>query len=155
MPQISEGGKFVFGYSLVREGFIIQLPPQAVEEYNMAVEEKVFLFTGSKTTGGFGITRQGLLLTAKPGDILKDIPELLNYELPEGGFIPYKGRSYCWVEISTSGMITLPIQTASFLQIESGMKLLSIRGSNIALVMGAKGPLIKKAEDYNGDINIF
>lgn len=133
----------------------MQLPPQAVAEYNMAAEEKVYLFTGSKSTGGFGITRQGLLLTAQPGNILKSIPLLLNYGLPEGEFVPYKGCSYCWIKIFPSGMITLPVQTASFLQIVSGMKLLSIRGSNIALVMGARGPLIKKAEDYDGIIDIF
>ena len=35
------------------------------------------------------------------------------------------------------------------------MKLLSIRSSNIAFTMGAKGPLLEKAENYNGEIPLF
>jgi hypothetical protein len=51
MPQMEKGGKFVFGKSLVRDGFSIQFPPQAVAEYDIALEGKVYLFTGSKSTG--------------------------------------------------------------------------------------------------------
>lgn len=33
MPQMTKGGKFIFGKSLLREDGSLQLPPQAVEEY--------------------------------------------------------------------------------------------------------------------------
>jgi hypothetical protein len=155
MPQMNKGGKFVFGKSLIRDGFLIQLPPQAIKEYNIATEGRVYLFTGSKTTGGFCVTRKGLLYPSKIGNILRDTPALLNYELPEGEFVPYKGRFYCWVKISPDGMITLPVQTATFLQINTGIELLSIRSSDIAFVMGAKGPLLEKAEHYDGVIEVF
>jgi hypothetical protein len=48
MPQLSKGGKFIFGKSLIRDGFLIQLPPQAVKEYSIASEGRVYLFTGSE-----------------------------------------------------------------------------------------------------------
>ena len=30
-----------------------------------------------------------------------------SYEVPDGTFLPYKGRSYCWTAISAFGEITL------------------------------------------------
>ena len=38
----------------------IHLPTQTLTEYNAAAEGKVYLFTGSKITGGFCVTRKGL-----------------------------------------------------------------------------------------------
>ena len=35
------------------------------------------------------------------------------------------------------------------------MELLSIRSSNIAFTMGAKGPLLEKAENYDGEIAVY
>ncbi len=48
MPQLNPGGKFVFGKSLVREDLKLQFPPQAVSEYDICSEEKIYLFTGAK-----------------------------------------------------------------------------------------------------------
>ena len=103
MPQMNKGGKFIFGASVIRPHGLVQLPPQTVEEYQIASEGKVFLFTGSKVTGGFCVTRQGLLLPSKLGHILTETPKLLNYEAPADTFLPYKGRAYCWTEISKAG----------------------------------------------------
>ena len=41
------------------------------------------------------------------------------------------------------------------LNLKPEMKLLSIRSSNIAFTMGAKGPLLEKAENYNGEMPLF
>lgn len=38
------------------------------------------------------------------------------------------------------------------LDLKPGMKLLSIRSSDIAFTMGANGPLMEKAENYEGEI---
>ena len=105
MPQVNKGGKFVFGESVICLDGRVRLPPQAVDEYRIASEGKVYLFTGSKMTGGFCVTRQGLLLPSKLSHILTETPALLHYEVPDGTFLPYKGRSYCWTAISASGEI--------------------------------------------------
>ena len=42
-----------------------------------------------------------------------------------------------------------------FLKVRPGMELLSIRSSDIAFTMGAKGPLLEKAENYDGEIPLF
>ena len=42
-----------------------------------------------------------------------------------------------------------------FLKIKPGMQLLSIRSSDIAFTMGAKGPLLEKSKNYDGEIPVF
>ena len=155
MPQMNEGGTFIFGESVISQDGHVQFPIQAVDEYRIAGERKVYLFTGSKSTGGFCVTRQGLLLPSKLGHILAETPELLHYEIPAGEFIRYKGRSYCWCTITGSGMIRLTREMMVFLHLEPGMKLLSIRSSDIAFTMGAKGPLLDKAQNFKGEIPRF
>ena len=133
----------------------LRIPPQAMEEYHIADEGKVYLFTGSKITGGFCVTRKGLLHPSKLGHILDDTPPLLDYSAGSGEFIKYKGRFYCWVEISQEGQILLTKKMMDFLKVRPGMELLSIRSSDIAFTMGAKGPLLEKAENYDGEIPLF
>ena len=155
IPQMNKGGKFIFGKSLIRTDGTLRIPPQAMEEYHIADEGKVYLFTGSKITGGFCVTRKGLLHPSKLGHILDDTPPLLDYSAGSGEFIKYKGRSYCWVEISQEGQILLTKKMMDFLKVRPGMELLSIRSSDIAFTMGAKGPLLEKAENYDGEIPLF
>lgn len=155
MPQMNKGGKFIFGKSLIRDDLTVHLPTQALTEYNATAEGKVYLFTGSKITGGFCVTRKGLLEPSKLGHILTDNPALQNYQTAEGEFIKYKGRSYCWINISVNGVVQLNQQILDFLNLKIGMNLLSIRSSDIAFTMGAKGPLLEKAENYDGEIEVY
>lgn len=155
MPQMNKGGKFIFGKSVIQSDGTVQLPPQAVEEYRIAREGAVYLFTGSKITGGFCVTRQELLHSSKLGHILDELPQLLHYTAAPGEFIKYKGRAYCWTPISEEGQIHLTEEMMTFLAVKPGMELLSIRSSDIAFTMGAKGPLLEKAEHHNGEIPSF
>ena len=155
MPQMNKGGKFIFGKSLIRKDLVVHLPPQALTEYDAAAEGKVYLFTGSKITGGFCVTRKGLLEPSKLGHILTNNPALQNYQTAEGKFIPYKGRSYCWVNITENGAIRLTNDMMKFLDLKIRMELLSIRSSDIAFTMGAKGPLLEKAATFDGKIKVY
>lgn len=155
MPQMNKGGKFIFGKSKIRENLQIHFPPQAIEEYDICSEDKVYLFTGAKATGGFCVTRKGLLEPSKIGNILRDNPDLREYKLPEGKFINYKGRKYCWKSISKNGVIELTAEMLKVLDLSIGMELLSIRSSDIAFTMGAKGPLLEKAKNYNRAIEVY
>ena len=101
------------------------------------------------------MTRQGLLLPSKLGHILTGTPVLLHYEVPDGTFVPYKGRSYCWTTVSASGGILLTEEMMAFLHLKPGMRLLSIRSSDIAFTMGAKGPLLEQAAHFDGEIPLF
>lgn len=41
------------------------------------------------------------------------------------------------------------------LNLKTGMMLLSIRSNNIAFTMGATGPLLERAENYEGEVQIY
>ena len=155
MPQMNKGGKFIFGKSIIRNDGIIQFPEQAIQEYNITSEGKVYLFTGSKSTGGFCVTRKGLLEPSKLGHILFDNPEVRDYTASRGAFVKYKGRSYTWVEISPDGKIVLTDEMISFLKLDIGMKLLSIRSSDIAFTMGAYGRLVEESMKHDNEIPVY
>lgn len=140
VPQLNPGGKFVFGRSVLQENGSLRLPPQAVEEYRITEEGQVILFTGSKSTGGFCVTRRGLLLPSKLGHILTDCSGLGDGSLPPARLLAYKGRSYCWLPISPEGELSLPQGLMEQLQLTPGLALLAIRSSDIALLWGPGGP---------------
>lgn len=155
MPRLTKGGKFIFGCSLIRSDGAILLPDQAVAEYAIASEGRVFLISGSKTTGGFCVTRRALLEKSRLAHILTENPALRDFSLPEEEFIGYKGRFYCWIKIGENGVLRPDGKTLSFLRLELGMRLLSIRSSDIAFTMGAKGPLIERAASFAEVIPIY
>ena len=119
MPQIEKGGKYVFGWSVIKDDLSVQFPVEAVEEYNIASEGKVFLITGSKQTGGFVVSKKGLLINSKIGSILTDTPSLYEYKTGEGEFVRYKGRQYCWVSIFDNGKIQLNQSILKTLELEA------------------------------------
>lgn len=155
MPQLNKGGKFVFGKSLVREDLSLRLPPKAVEEYGVCSEGRVYIFTGAKATGGFCVTRKGLLLPSKLSHILADLPGLRDYTLPEGEFVGYKGRGYCWLEVSPEGCLQLTAPMLDRLRIRPGDELMCIRSSDIAFTLGHHGPLFERAGNYQGEVDVY
>jgi len=155
MPQLNKRGKYVFGWSVIDDEYRVKLPPEAVAEYGIALEKKVIIISGSKATGGFCVSRKGLLKNSAIKDLLVVHSDLINDGIQEGAFVKYKGRLYCWLSISAQGVLTLTKDIMDILAIPKGQKLLSIRGSNIAFVMGAKGPLIERAHEYTGSIPGF
>lgn len=155
MPQLNRGGKFVFVLSVIHPNLTIHIPPQALLEYDAARDGKVIIFTGSKITGGFFVTTYSLLLNSKLKHILEDCSALRDCLLSEGEFVQYKGRKYAWLDIDKNGVIKLPQSALSVLNLQPGMELLSIRSSDIAFTMGAKGPLLQKAHNFQGSIEKY
>ncbi len=155
MPQLNKGGKFVFGFSVVKEDLTIRIPPQALSEYDAVRDKKIIIFTGSKITGGFCVTTYLLLSGSKLRHILQECPALKDCQLSEGEFVQYKGHKYAWLGIDQEGVIKLPQSTLEVLYLQSGMELLSVRSSNIAFTMGAKGPLLEKARSFHGNIERY
>ncbi len=155
MPQMNKGGKFVFGWSLINEDYTIQLPKMAVEEYKISSEEKVILISGSKKTGGFCVSRKEFIENSNINGLFTANPSLRDYKTNEGEFIKYKGRLYCWLTITNEGLLKLTDKILNDLSLKKGDKLLSIRGSDIAFVMGVKGPLIEKGNNFEGEIKLY
>jgi hypothetical protein len=153
MPQMTKGGKFIFGWSVVREGALI-FPSQVVEEYGLAKEERLILTTGSKATGGFNVSRKDLLVGSALSGLFFAHPDLATFATGEGILVRYKGRGYCWVRFHGGSRIILDSDTMSAFGLNEGDRLLLIRGSNVAFVCGHNGPIIEKARNH-GDIPVF
>lgn len=154
MPQLSKGGKFIFGWCLIRDNGLIKLPSIIIDEYGLSDKTHIFLVTGSKQTGGFSLMPKHLLESSELSNILRNNPSLVNLSIKEGELIKYKGRRYCWLSI-TSGRVELNNSLLHHLDISIGDKLLAIRSSNIAFTLGAKGRIYELAEQYPNDIEVF
>ncbi|MFZ6031163.1 MAG: hypothetical protein ACOYYS_25930 [Chloroflexota bacterium] len=148
MPQIAKGGKYIFGWSPVSRHGSIQIPPEARDEYGLIPGGKVLLTSGSQATGGFTVTTRSLLQASALASILDSCPDLAEYRLDEGQTVRYKGRSYCWAGFSPDGRLQLSAKTLAAYDVKEGDRLLSIRGSNLAFVMGVRGPLIAHANTH-------
>ena len=154
MPQMNKGGKYIFGWSVIRENGEITFPIMAVEEYKLQGENFVYIVSGSKQTGGFCVMPEPLLSRSKLQHILKENQPLSDRNLQEGELIAYKGRKYGWLTLKNGG-VRLSESLMQALDIKTGDKLLAIRSSDIAFTLGVRGTLIQKAHEYKGEIAIF
>ena len=155
MPQLNKGGKYVFGLSAISNRNEVLFPAETLLQYPVQQEGRIIIFTGSKITGVFCVTSKQLLGQSKLKHILDDCPTLSQYTLDEGEFIRYKGRGYAWLYISQDGVVRLPENTMRYLNLSCGDILMSIKSSDIAFTMGAKGPLMDKVHSYSGHIKEY
>ena len=154
MPQMTKGGKYIFGWSKIGQNGELTFPTMAVKEYNLQEETYIYIVSGSKQTGGFCVMTEPLLSHSKLKNILKENPSLAKRSLREGELITYKGRKYGWLALNKSA-VYLSDDLMKMLEIKVGDKLLAIRSSDIAFTMGVKGSLIEKANYYQGIIEEF
>lgn len=154
MPQMTKGGKYIFGWSRIRVNGELIFPRMAVDEYNLQEETYIYIVSGSKQTGGFCVMTEPLLSHSKLKNILKENSSLADRSLSEGELIAYKGRKYGWLALKEN-TVYLSDDLMKMLEIKVGDKLLAIRSSDIAFTMGVKGRLIEKANGYRGIIEEF
>ncbi len=154
MPQMTKGGKYIFGWSKIKEDGELSFPTMAIKEYKLEKEKYVYIVSGSKQTGGFCVMPEKLLSDSKLNSILVRNKCLAERSLQEGELISYKGRMYGWLSLNGSN-VNLPPSLMDSLGVSMGDKLLAIRSSNIAFTMGLRGSLIDKANNYKGKISTF
>ena len=155
MPQISKGGKFVFGWSIINPKGYVKIPEITFNEYGLSTDENVILFSGSKTSGGFCVSNRTLINKSIIKGLFVEHPEINDYSLNEGDCVKYKGRLYSWSKIHPEGILRLFPHTMKLFSVKPGDKPLSIRGSNIAFVLAVKGPIIEAANRYGGIIDEY
>jgi bifunctional DNA-binding transcriptional regulator/antitoxin component of YhaV-PrlF toxin-antitoxin module len=142
-----KGGKHVFGWSKVGNEGEIVIPSEAFAEYRLMVGENVILMSGSKTSGGFGLTKRESLRESQLSVLLDRCPELAEFRIPAGTAIEYQGRTYCWVTMCEMS-ITVPVGTLARFGVKPGDNLLSVRGSGLALGFIVRGPIIEEARRH-------
>lgn len=127
MLQLAKGGKWVFGWCVAGPASEIQIPPEAYMEYSFQQGETAILIRGSKRSGGIGIGR----------------PEKLNNTFLQSRFI---GQT----TIGADGRVALPPEAG----VQPGERLLSVRGSGLALSFLQRGPICEEAFNHP-EIEVF
>jgi len=147
MPKLVKGGKHVYGWSQVREDGTIKISDEALKEYGYSEDQKVIILPGSTTSGGFGITTVEKLSNSPLRTILEKKPSLAQFKIKKGKVIRYRVENYCWTQINNSS-IKLPQDTLKIYGISLGDRLLSVRGSHLALAFLKEGPIYEEAKNY-------
>ena len=154
MPQLVKGGKHAYGWSKVLDNGQIMAPKEALTEYKFETPSKVILMTASKRSGGFAITAPFLLKKSKLSFLLDRLPRLAKFELQQGETVTVGTKNYCWVPLNSDGTITVPKETLKKYGVKVGDRLLSVRGSCLALSFIVKGPIIEEAKKHD-ELNVF
>jgi hypothetical protein len=144
MPQLAKGGKNAFAWSKVSATGKIPIPLDAFAEYHFVDGEKAILVSGSKKSGGFGLTTLELLKNSIVFEVLSDYPSLIEYQINEGEPIKINSKVYCWTTVDNKS-IKIPISTLQLYGIGKGDSLLTVRGSNLALGFIVRGPIVEEA----------
>jgi hypothetical protein len=147
MPQLVKGGKNAFGWSGVSLDGKIAIPPDAYTEYHFTDGEKLILISGSKKSGGFGLSKAELIKKSEIFDTLSFYPDLMKYNLNEGEAIRIKNKIYSWVSVQNRS-IKIPFKTLELYGIKKGDSLLTVRGSKLALGFIVRGPIIEEAKSH-------
>ena len=153
MPQMVKGGKYTFGWSKVRDDGLIAIPPEAYEEYKFKHEQKVILISGSKKSGGFGLTYKEKLEGTALFKALKNNPQLINSTMESETPVKIQSKTYAWTVI-TDQHFNPGLEVLSCYGVKLGDQLLVVRGSGLALGFLVRGPIVEFARDYPG-LEIF
>lgn len=149
MPQLVKGGKYVFGWSKVKKNGELKIPDEAYLEYRFSNDHKGILISGSKTSGGFGLSSIRILKNSRIWEDLKIFPELINFELLEGETINIKNRKLCWIKINENGSIKPPNTLLKNYALEKNTNFLVVRGSGIALGFITQGLIYDEAKKHS------
>jgi hypothetical protein len=122
MPRLVKGGKWVYGWVIVGTEWEITIPPTAWGEFDFRAGEEAVFTPGSRTSGGFAIGTQ--LLMAEASDRLG------------GATLTIIGR-----RVFGEGQVMVP----PGIGLQSGDKLLAVRGSRFGLGFVAQGPIYEEA----------
>ena len=154
MPQLARGGKYVYGWSEVSEGGRFAVPKEAMDEYGLKEHDKVILMSGSRRSGGFAVTTPRLLSGSPLSAMLQKFPRLRTFQMPQARVVRVQGRSFCWSTIDNEGYITLPYETLREYEVLPGDRLLTVKGSGLALGFAQRGPLVDEAL-LHAEIEVF
>ena len=154
MPQLVRGGKHVYGWSKVSEEGRIAVPSEAMDDYGLKEHDKVILMSGSRRSGGFAVTTPRLLSGSPLSAVLQRFSRLRTFQLPQARVVRVEGRSFCWTSIDEEGYISLPYETLREYEVVPGDRLLTVRGSGLALGFALMGPLVDEAVTH-AEIEVF
>jgi len=148
MPQLVKGGKYVFGWSLIKNDGGVVIPTEALAEYKLPPGTDIVLVSGSKTSGGFIVCKKSLLEESSIGGFLRDKPEVINFNKVYDKPFTYKTRNYFFTKIREPDTLKLNNDTLESYGLKTGDPLLSGRGSYLGIAMIVKGSIVECARKH-------
>jgi bifunctional DNA-binding transcriptional regulator/antitoxin component of YhaV-PrlF toxin-antitoxin module len=145
MPRLVKGGKFIYGLSRIGPQGTIVIPPAALKEYGYAAGDRVIVMSGSRTSGGFGLTQKRLLEKSELNGLVTELPGLMSFQTAEAEIMANQGRLFCWSVIGEGGLVKLPLKTLADYGLKPGDRLAVGRGSYLAIAFIARGPILEEA----------
>ena len=158
MPQLVKGGKYIFGWSLINVDGRIRIPDEAFNEYNFKMIEKIILMSGSKTSGGFSISKPEAMGASKMGQQIINsvgyLKESCSFTTQRLKILRSGGRLICWTIWDKEKNFYLPDELMDLLDLQTGSKLLVGRGSGLGPAFIAKGRIYDEAMKHE-NLSLF
>lgn len=146
MPQIAKGGKHVFGWCVVDTQGRLAVPEEARREYDFLEAGTCYVFSGSRRSGGFGLSnRERLEASPEIGRYILTAAENDRQTLPAAESGP--ARVARRVHMDTNGILTVPLEVLAAFGVLPGDWLLPVRGSWMAVGFPVRGPLVDYARE--------
>ncbi len=149
MPQLVKGGKYIFGWSKIRNNGHVKIPSEAFQEYQIFNDKNLILISGSKSSGGFGLSSARLMKDSALASIFDEFPLLKTFQCAEGKMFQMGGRFFCWLKLLGNEVFRLNKNLLDFFALEVGYNLLIGRGSGYALGFLTKGLIYQEALKHN------
>jgi hypothetical protein len=122
MPRLVKGGKWAYGWVVVGPEGEITIPPEAWRESGFQDGDEAIFTPGSRRSGGFGVSTPELM-----AEVREKMAGVGLRELGRGQF--------------ENGRVAVPPEVG----VESGDRLLAVRGSRYGLGFVAQGPIYEEA----------
>jgi bifunctional DNA-binding transcriptional regulator/antitoxin component of YhaV-PrlF toxin-antitoxin module len=142
MPRLVKGGKFIYGISRVSPQGSIVIPCEAMQEYGFDTGDEIITISGSRRSGGFGLTKRNIIEKSVLAGIIDAMPSLFNNTRAGSQISVYRGRVFWHTTIKNGGYIVMPSDVLTRYGIEAEDLLAVGCGSRFAIAFIAKGPIM-------------
>jgi hypothetical protein len=149
MPQLVKGGKYVFGWTVLRDDLRIRIPDETYEEYKFIKTDQLIIMSGSKSSGGFSICSPHTMSNYK---LSNNIFGLIGYVKESDSFtrerlemVKSGKRLISWTYLDKEKYFMLSKELVDSLDLETGCRLLVGRGSGMGPAFISKGIIFNEA----------
>ncbi len=149
MPQLVKGGKYIFGWTVLRDDLRIRIPDETYDEYKLIRTDKLIILSGSKSSGGFSICSPHSISNHK---LSNNVFGLIGYIKESNSFtrerleIVRSGkRLISWTSLDKDKYFIFSKELVNSLDLEIGCRLLVGRGSGMGPAFINKGIIYNEA----------
>jgi hypothetical protein len=149
MPQLVKGGKYVFGWTVLRDDLRIRIPDETYDEYKFNRTDKLIILSGSKSSGGFNIcsplTMSNYKLSNNVFGLIGYIKESDSFTRERLEIVRSGKRLISWTYLDKEKYFMLSKELVTSLGLVTGCRLLVGRGSGMGPAFISKGTIFNEA----------